>query len=48
MRTRRQFLVTAGWLGLGAAGVGAAVSRAWDSVAAGAFRTIHLGAREAK
>ena len=48
MRTRREFLVTAGWLGLGAAGVGAVVSRSRESVAAGALRTVYLEAREAK
>jgi len=46
MRTRREFLVTAGRLGLGAASIGALVSRSRASAAADASRTIHLEARE--
>src|SRR5207244_1978839 len=48
MRTRREFLITAGRLGLGAAGVAAVGSRPRESVAAGAPRTIRLEAREVK
>ena len=48
MRTRREFLIAAGRLGLGAAGVGAGVSRSRESVAAYAPRTVHLEAREVK
>src|SRR5437867_5979135 len=45
MRTRREFLVTAGRLGLGGASIGALVARSRASAAA-ASRTIHLEARE--
>src|SRR2546430_274323 len=48
MRTRREFLITAGRLGLGAAGVAAVGSRPRESVAAGAPRTIRLAARAVK
>ncbi|MGH7356027.1 MAG: multicopper oxidase family protein [Candidatus Rokuibacteriota bacterium] len=48
MRTRREFLITAGRLGLGAAGVGAGVLQSRASVAAGTPRTVHLEAREVK
>ena len=48
MTTRRRLLITAGRLGLGAAGVGAVVSRSRESAAAGARRTVHREAREAK
>src|SRR6266705_2732629 len=48
MRTRREFLTSAGRLGLVAAGVGAIVSRPRGPVAAGAPRTIDLEAREIK
>src|SRR2546426_11253540 len=48
MRTRREFLITAGRLGLGAAGVAAVGSRPRESVAAGAPRTIRLEAGEVK
>ena len=46
MRTRREFLVTAGRLGLGAASIGVLVARSRASAAADASRTIHLEARE--
>ena len=46
MRTRREFLVTAGRLGLGAASIGGLVARSRASAAADASRTIHLEARE--
>lgn len=46
MRTRRDFLVTTGRLGLGAAGLAALDSRPHESVAAGGPRTIHLETRE--
>ena len=48
MTTRREFLAAAGRLGLGAAGVGALVSRSRASGAANTPRTIHLEAREVK
>jgi FtsP/CotA-like multicopper oxidase with cupredoxin domain len=48
MTTRRQVLATAARLGLGAAGLGALVSRPHDSAGASAPRTIHLEAREVK
>src|SRR6266511_346513 len=46
MTTRRQFLATAARLGVGAAGLGALVSRPRGSAGAGAPRTIDLEARE--
>ena len=46
MRTRRQFLATACWLG--AAGLDGLVSRSRESAAAGTPRTIHLEARDVR
>ena len=48
MRTPREFLITAGRLGLGVASVGVGILRSRESVAAGAPRTVHLEAREVK
>ena len=48
MRTRREFLVTAGRLGLGVAGIGAMLRPSLEALAADAPRTIYLEAREVK
>ena len=48
MRTRREFLLTAGRLGLGVASVGALASLSRRHVSADERRTIHLEAREVK
>ena len=48
MRTRREFFVTAGRLGLGVASVGALASLTRGPVSANEPRTIHLEAREVK